>query len=93
MQPKLSPESLWLLCHLNEKSPDGISVINPLPVPGYLKALPKMRHIQGLARRGWALEDGNGIYFITHKGKEAMTKMLTSYRANELWRALRPPPR
>lgn len=88
---KLSPESLWLLCHLNEKAIEGVSIINPLPVPPHM-SLPKMRHIKGLEKRGWAEEEHRGIYYITDDGKRAITKMLVSYRVNEIWRQKRNQP-
>lgn len=90
MNPKLSPESLWLLCYLNEQHPLGVASTVPLPVPSYLKREVKLIQVRGLIRRGWAVEQMRGIFYITPRGKEAITKMLTSYRGQEIWRKNKP---
>jgi len=86
---KLSPESLWLLCYLNEQHPIGVASTVALPVPSYLKREVKLCQVRGLIRRGWAEEKHRGIFYITQRGKEAITRMLTSYRGNEIWRQRR----
>jgi hypothetical protein len=68
--PKLSPESLWLLCHLNELHPGGVGTVSPLPIPPHLKREVKMRHVRGLMKRGWVSEPYNGIFYITPEAKK-----------------------
>ena len=69
MKP-LSRPSRWLLLYLAERHPIGIVTTLPLPVSDY-RDQPKMRNMHGLVKRGWAREEGNGIYFITEEGRKA----------------------
>lgn len=71
---RMSAESAWLLSHLAEKYKKGafgVCSTTPLPVPSHLTCEVKMRHMNGLVRRGWAHEPVNGIYYITEAGLEA----------------------
>jgi len=73
---KLSRPSRWLLLHLAEIHPVGVSATNALPCFND-KDQPKMIHVRGLIRRGWAYEAtypdgfGMGIFYLTPKGLDA----------------------
>lgn len=73
---KLSKPSRWLLLYLAERHPLGLSAITALPCWNH-EEQPRMIHMRGLVRRGWAREatDGNrpwgrgiGIFYATELG-------------------------
>lgn len=68
--PQLSRPSRWLLLYLAEIHPDGVSSVVPLPCSDY-RDQPKMAQVNGLVRRGWAIEKFPGNFFITSQGLEA----------------------
>ena len=67
---QLSRSSRWLLVYMLSKHPDPIGIVAALPVAHY-QDQPKMTQLNGLVRRMWVRQVGNGIYGLTPNGRFA----------------------
>lgn len=68
----LDARGQWLLKHLAEKNPNGVATTTALPYPDNLPGgRIGMAVMNGLVKRGLAMERGNGIFFITSRGLKA----------------------